>query len=198
MLKTVNRVLLGLTGLGLLALGGGVLIGALDLPRHWGFELPGWWPFRGPHDVVLGEEGRTRYRNEAWWWPTVLAVLTVLLVLLLLWLLTQLRRRHLGEVRVESGAGGETAVRGRALEDVLAAEAVTMEGVSRANVVLTGRRRTTAKTQVGLALEPYVAPVEALRWLSQVLGHARDSVGLERLPAEARIRGIRRGARRVA
>ncbi|KJK33729.1 membrane protein, partial [Streptomyces variegatus] len=77
MLKGVNRVLLGLLGLGLFALGGGVLLGGLDLQRHWGFGVPGWWPFRGPDDVVLGTEGRTRWREEGWWWPTVIAVLAV-------------------------------------------------------------------------------------------------------------------------
>lgn len=197
MLKTVNRVLLGLIGLGLLVLGGSVLVGSLDLPRHWGFELPGWWPFRGPHDVLLGEEGRTRYRDEDWWWPTVFAVLTVLLVLLLWWLLAQLRRRRLGEVPVESGDGAEAAVRSRALEDVLAAEAGEMDGVSRVDVMLAGRRRATPKARVGLRLEPYATPAEVLQRLTQALGRARDSVGLEHLPTKVRIRGVRRGAERV-
>jgi hypothetical protein len=40
--------------------------GGLDLQRHWGFGVPGWWPFRGPDDVVLGTEGRTRWREEGY------------------------------------------------------------------------------------------------------------------------------------
>ena len=115
MLKTVNRVLLGLLGLGLFALGGGVLLGALDLQRHWDFDVPGWWPFRGPDDVVLGAWGRTRWREEDWWWPTVIAVLAVLLALLLWWLLAQ-RRHRLDRVLVDSGDGGRpdsTAARWR-------------------------------------------------------------------------------------
>ena len=60
MLRTVNRVLLGLIGLVLLALGGAVLVGSLDLRAHWGFTLPAWWPFRGPDDVLLADADRTR------------------------------------------------------------------------------------------------------------------------------------------
>ncbi|MET9477130.1 hypothetical protein [Streptomyces sp. NPDC002922] len=61
MLKAVNRVLLGLIGLGLFALGGGVLLGGLDLHRRRGFDVPGWWLFRGPDDVVMAAtEVRTR------------------------------------------------------------------------------------------------------------------------------------------
>ncbi|MGP3981537.1 alkaline shock response membrane anchor protein AmaP [Streptomyces sp. KR80] len=199
MLRTVNRVVLGLGGLGLFALGGGLLVGALDLPRHWGFELPGWWPFRGADDVVLSDAGRTRYRDETWWWPVVFAVLTVLLVLMLWWLLAQLRRRRLGEVLVDSGDGVGALLRGSALERVLTAEAEAMEGVSRVRVLLTGRRRTAPEARVGLLLEPHAGPADTLgRLTSDALGHARDSAGLDRLPAEVRVRAVRHGPERVA
>jgi hypothetical protein len=124
MLKTVNRVLLGLLGLGLFALGGGVLLGGLDLQRHWDFGMPGWWPFRGPDDVVLGTAGRTRWRDEGWWWPTVIAALAVLLALLLWWLLAQ-RRHRLGGVLVDSEDGAASRLDGRTLEDVIEEEATS-------------------------------------------------------------------------
>ncbi|MET8676204.1 alkaline shock response membrane anchor protein AmaP [Streptomyces sp. NPDC004647] len=198
MVRTANRVLLGLAGLGLFALGGAVLVGALDLPRHWGFDLPGWWPFRGPDDVVLGDEGRTRWRDDGWWWPVVFAVLAVLLALMLWWLLAQLRRHRLSEVLVDSGDGAGALLRGRALEGVLAAEAEAMDGVSRADVVLTGRRRTAPEVRVGVVLEPYAGPAEVLgRMNDEALRHARDSAGLERLPAEVRVTAARHGAERA-
>ncbi|MFG2190927.1 alkaline shock response membrane anchor protein AmaP [Streptomyces sp. NPDC048639] len=198
MLRIVNRVLLGLLGLALFVLGGSVLVTGLDLPKHWGFELPDWWPFSGPDDVVLTDADRIQYRNDGWWWPVVFAVLTVLLVLMLWWFLAQLRRRRLREVLVDSGDGAGALLRGRALENVLNAEAESLDGVSRANVVLTGRRRTSPETHVVLLLEPHAAPADALNRLTgEALAHARGSAGLDRLPAEFHFRAVRHPSERV-
>ncbi|MER5974042.1 alkaline shock response membrane anchor protein AmaP [Streptomyces sp. NPDC002055] len=198
MLRKVNRMLLGLAGLALFALGGAVLVGALDLPRHWGFTLPGWWPFRGPDDVVLSAAGRTRYKDDGWWWPVVFAVLGVLLVLTLWWLLAQLRKRRLGETLVDSGDGEGALLRGRALEAAVSAEAEAMDGVSRVDVRLTGRHRTAPEAQVGMVLEPHAGPAEAVgRLTGDALGHAREAAGLAVLPAEVRVTAVRHGAERV-
>ncbi|MFB7012819.1 MULTISPECIES: alkaline shock response membrane anchor protein AmaP [unclassified Streptomyces] len=195
MLKAVNRVLLGLLGLGLFALGGGVLLGGLDLQRRWGFDVPGWWPFRGPNDVVLGTEGRTRWREENWWWPAVIAVL---LVLLLWWLLAQLHRHRLGQVLIESEDDSTARLNGRALEDAIEEEAQDLDGISRAHVRLTGRRAAPA-ARVRLLLKPHAEPAQTLEQLSrETLAHARDSAGLDRLPSEVRLREVRHRARRVA
>ncbi|MEU7720407.1 alkaline shock response membrane anchor protein AmaP [Streptomyces tibetensis] len=197
MLTGVNRVLLGLLGLGLFALGGGVLLGGLDLQRHWGFGVPGWWPFRGPDDVVLGAEGRTRWREEGWWWPTVIAVLAVLLALLLWWLFAQ-RRHRLGQVLVDSEEGAATRLDGRALEDAIEEEAQYLDGVARARVRLTGRR-TAPAARVRLLLEPHADPARILgRLTRETLVHARDSAGLDRLPSKVRLREARHHADRVA
>lgn len=197
MLKAVNRVLLGLLGLGLFALGGGVLLGGLDLQRHWGFHMPGWWPFRGPEDVVLGTWGRARWREEDWWWPAVIAVLVVLLALLLWWLLAQLRRHRLGQVLIESEGDAAARLDGRALEDAIEEEAQVQAGISQAHVRLTGRRAAPA-ARVRLLLKPHAEPARTLEQLSgETLAHARDSVGLDRLPSEVRLREVRHRARRV-
>jgi hypothetical protein len=197
MLKTVNRVLLGLLGLGLFALGGGVLLGGLDLPRRWDFGMPGWWPFRGPDDVVLGTEGRTRWREEGWWWPTVIAVLAVLLALLLWWLLAQ-RRHRLGVVCVDSEDGAAARLDGRTLEDVIEEEAQALGGVSRAHVRLTGRS-TAPTARVRLLLERHADPARTLGQLSrETLTHARDSAGLDRLPSKVRLQEVRHHAQRAA
>ncbi|MBK3647233.1 MULTISPECIES: alkaline shock response membrane anchor protein AmaP [Streptomyces] len=197
MLRTVNRVLLALLGLGLFALGGGVLLGALDLQRHWDFGMPGWWPFRGPDDVVLGAWGRTRWRDEGWWWPTVIAALAVLLALLLWWLLAQ-RRHRLDNVLVDSEDGVPTRLNGRTLEKVIEEEAEALEGVSRAHVRLTGRR-TAPAARVRLLLEPHADPTGTLgRLTGETLAHARDSAGLDRLPAKVRLREARHRAARTA
>ncbi|MGW1405415.1 alkaline shock response membrane anchor protein AmaP [Streptomyces sp. NPDC002403] len=198
MLKAVNRVLLGLLGLGLFALGGGVLLGGLDLQSHWGFYMPGWWPFRGPEDVVLGTWGRARWREEDWWWPAVIAVLVVLLALLLWWLLAQLHRHRLGQVLIESEGDAAARLNGRALEDAIEEEAQVLDGISQAHVRLTGRRAAPA-ARVRLLLKPHAEPVRTLEQLSgETLAHARDSAGLDRLPSEVRLREGRHRARRVA
>ncbi|NSL43202.1 alkaline shock response membrane anchor protein AmaP, partial [Streptomyces sp. 8P21H-1] len=117
MLKTVNRVLLGLAGLLLLVLGGSVLAVGL------GVGPPPWWIHDGRHDVLLSDADRTRWRDEGWWWPAVVAVLALTVLLALWWLIAVLRRRRLGEVLVDTGDGEGALLRGRALEDALAAEA---------------------------------------------------------------------------
>ncbi|MFE5097671.1 alkaline shock response membrane anchor protein AmaP [Streptomyces sp. NPDC056638] len=182
MLKAVNRVLLG----------------GLDLQRHWGFDVPGWWPFRGPNDVVLGTEGRTRWREEDWWWPAVIAVLAVLLALLLWWLLAQLRRHRLGQVLIESEDDPAARLNGRALEDAIEEEAQVLDGISQAHVRLTGRC-TAPAARVRLLLKPHAEPARTLEQLSrETLAHARDSAGLDRLPSEVRLREVRHRARRIA
>lgn len=192
MLRTVNRVLLGLAGLVLVCVGGGVLAAAL------GLSVPSWWPWYGKHDVLLSDADRDRWRSEGWWWPVVIAVLAVLVVLALWWLLAQLRRARLGEVLVDSGDGEGALLRGRALEGVLAEEAGSLDGVARAQVVLTGRR-SAPQARIRLLMEPHAAPHEALgRLTDEALAHARDSAGLDRLPAEVRLKAVKHRAERVS
>lgn len=192
MIGTVNRVLLGLAGLVLVCVGGGVLAAAT------GLSVPSWWPWSGKNDVLLSEADRERWRSDGWWWPTVIAVLAVIVVLALWWLLAQLRRARLSEVLVDSGDGEGALLRGRALEGVLAAEAGGLDGVARAQVVLTGKR-SAPQARIRLLMEPHAAPDEALGRLSdEALAHARDSAGLARLPAEVRLRAVKHRAERVS
>ncbi|MFG2601339.1 alkaline shock response membrane anchor protein AmaP [Streptomyces sp. NPDC048462] len=189
---TVNRVLLGLAGLVLVCVGSGVLAAAT------GLSVPSWWPWSGKNDVLLSEADRERWRSDGWWWPTVIAVLAVIVVLALWWLLAQLRRARLSEVLVDSGDGEGALLRGRALEGVLAAEAGGLDGVARAQVVLTGKR-SAPQARIRLLMEPHAAPDEALGRLSdEALAHARDSAGLARLPAEVRLRAVKHRAERVS
>lgn len=192
MIGTVNRVLLGLAGLVLVCVGGGVLAAAL------GLSVPSWWPWYGKRDVLLSDADRDRWRSEGWWWPVVIAVLAVLVVLALWWLLAQLRRARLAEVLVDSGDGEGALLRGRALEGVLAQEAGALDGVARAQAVLTGRR-SEPRARVRLLMEPHAAPEEALgRLTDEALAHARDSAGLAKLPAEVRLKAVKHRAERVS
>ncbi|AWW40277.1 MULTISPECIES: alkaline shock response membrane anchor protein AmaP [Streptomyces] len=191
MLKTVNRLLLGLVGLVLLVLGGAVLAVGL------GVGPPSWWIHHGSSDVLLDVAERTRWREAGWWWPTLLAVLALLFLLALWWLVAVVRRHRLAEVLVDTGDGEGALLRGTALEGVLADEAGAPDGVARARVRLAGRR-TAPRARVQLLLEPHVDPGEALNHLTnRALDHARGSAGLASLPAKVRLSGVKHRAERV-
>jgi hypothetical protein len=193
---TFNRVLLGLVGLILLVVGLSVLVGGLDLQRHWDFTMPSWWPFTGPKDVLLTDRSRTRYRDDDWWWPVVFAVLGVLFLASLWWLLAQARSRRLRQIRIDSGDGQGALLRGRALEAVLRAETEEHDGVEWASARLTGRGTPAARLVLGL--EPRATPSDVVEALdAHVLDRARTSAGLDTLPAEARLRPVRHRASRV-
>lgn len=114
-LRTVNRVVVGLVGLILVLFGGSVLAVGLGAPP------PSWWIYHGRHDVLLSRADRYRWRDTGWWWLTVIAVLAVCVLLALWWLVAQLRRLPAAEVLVDTGDGEGAPLRGRALEGVLAA-----------------------------------------------------------------------------
>ncbi|MHB9862720.1 alkaline shock response membrane anchor protein AmaP [Streptomyces sp. YIM S03343] len=192
MLRTVNRVLIGLVGLGLLAVGADVLGVGLGAP------VPSWWIHDSPHDVLLSDSERTRWVNSSWWWPTVIASLALALLFTLWWLTAVLRRRRLAEILVDTGDGEGALLRGRALESVLAAEASTLEGVAHAQVHLHGRS-TAPEVRVSLQVEPHVDPGSALSTLTaEALTHAKNSAALAALPTEVRLRGVRHRAERVS
>lgn len=198
MRTTLNRVLLALTGLVLLVVGLSVLVGSLDLQRHWNFTMPGWWPFTGPKDVLLTAHDRTRYRSHGWWWPVVIAALGVLVLVALWWLLAQARTRRMRQLRVDSGDGQGAVLRGRALESVLTAESEAYDGVVWANAALIGKRGAP-QARLVLGLAPHATPEEVVAGLdAAVLERARGSAGLAALPAEARLRAVRHRAARVS
>ncbi|MGW0736154.1 alkaline shock response membrane anchor protein AmaP [Streptomyces sp. NPDC002851] len=192
MLRTVNRVLLGLLGLLLLLVGGAVLAAGLGVP------MPSWWVHEGQRDVLLSEAERERWRDAGWWWPVVFAVLGALVLLALWWLAAQARRGRLAEVLVDSGDGQGALLRGRALEGVLAGEAEALDGVERARVTLRGRR-SSPEARVELLLTPDAEPSGVLHGLTtSALARARDSAGLAVLPAEVRMTAVKHRARRVS
>ncbi|GHE10121.1 alkaline shock response membrane anchor protein AmaP [Streptomyces alanosinicus] len=187
----LHRVLLALVGLVLLLLGGAVLAVGLGAPP------PSWWIHSGPHDVLLTEAERTRWRGAGWWWPAVLATLAIAVLLALWWLTAILRRRRPAEVLVDTGDGDRALVRGRALESALAHDGALQQGVAHAEVLLHGRG-TTPAARIWLQLEPYVDPSTALsEFTAHALTHARESARLTSLPAEVRLRAVKHRAERV-
>lgn len=192
MRRVANRVLLGLTGLVLIVIGGSVL--AVGLGSRW----PTWWIHDDRNDVLLSNAERTHYRDAGWWWPAVLATLAALVLLSLWWLAAVLRRRRLAEVLVDTGDGAGALLRGRAMESAVAGEAARLEGVERAHVTLTGRR-ASPEARVQLLLRPHAAPEDVVARLSaEALANARDSAGLMSLPTEVDLRAVKHRADRVS
>jgi hypothetical protein len=188
---TVNRVLLALVGLVLLALGGSVLAVGL------GATPPSWWIHQGKNDVLLTRHERTRWQGTDWWWPTVIAALALALLLGLWWLFAVLRRRRLSEVLIDIGDGEEALLRGRAMEEVLVGAASAMDGVEHADVALTGRRGRPG-TRVRLRLGAHAVPGDTLyRLTTDALAVARDSARLPHLPAMVQLRAVKHRAQRV-
>ncbi|MEV6953560.1 alkaline shock response membrane anchor protein AmaP [Streptomyces sp. NPDC051183] len=184
LLGAVNRALLALCGLVLLAAGVSLLTAS--------------WPLGGRHAPLLGAGTRRRYWHaEGWWAWAVLAGLALCVLLALWWLLSQLRRSRSAAVVVDTGDGAFAVLRGRALEEAVAAEAGALDGVARCRVALLGRRGAP-HLRVALELEPHAVPADALAGLAgPVLDHARTSAGLAELPVEARLEVTAHRAQRV-
>ncbi|WP_330295729.1 alkaline shock response membrane anchor protein AmaP [Streptomyces sp. NBC_00503] len=179
-LGAVNRALLALFGLALLAAGVAVLTGS--------------WPLGGRGEPLLA---RGPHGGLPPWWA-VLAALAACVMLALWWLLAQLRRARLAALLVDTGDGAFAVLRGRALEEAVAADVrAAVDGVADCRVALRGRRGAP-DLWVRLELEPHAVPSDALAALAgPVLTRARTSAGLPTLSAEARLRVTPRRSRRV-
>lgn len=203
MLRVVNRLLLAAVGLGMILLGVSALVGAADLPRRWGFDLPSGWSWSSPDEVLLTGTDRTQWRDESWWWPVVLGVLALFVVLSLWWVLAQLRRRRLTELSPASGeeepdeSENNSVLRAHALEQVIAAETGELAGVTRCRATLVGRR-SAPRVRMLLSMDEHVVPDTVVHRLeTEVLDRARSSANVGPLPAEIRLRATRHKARRV-
>ncbi|MET9960868.1 alkaline shock response membrane anchor protein AmaP [Streptomyces sp. NPDC006326] len=184
MLGTVNRILLGLVGAVLAAAGVVVLTASR--------------PLGGRHRPLLAEATRrSHWHAEGWWWWAELAGLVLCVLLALWWLLAQLRRSRPAALLVDTGDGAFAVLRGRALEEAVAAEVGAVEGVARCRVALRGRSGAPA-LRVAVELEPYAVPADALAALEgPVLTRARTSAALPALPTEARLEVRAHRPRRV-
>lgn len=186
--SALNRTLLAVAGLVLL--GGGLLVlaGALDLYRRRNLDPPADWPLTGPHDTLVPARDRTRWTDESWWWPTVIAALAVLAALALWWFLAQLRHRHPGRLPVGDPPCAGVELHDDALADALAADTGRLPGVHDAHAHLTGpARRPLADLSVSLA--PDANPRDVLHALAVgPLSRARHSTGWDHFPARATLR----------
>lgn len=185
--SVLNRTLLAVAGLVLL--GGGLLVltAGLDLYRRWSLDPPADWPLTGPHDTLLPAQDRTRWTDEGWWWPAVIAALTILAALALWWLLAQLHHRHPRRLPVGNPPCDGVELYDAALNDALAADTARLPGVHQAQANLTGHAHRPHAT-LDVTLDPDARPRDVVHALEITLHRARRSTGWEQLPARATLR----------
>ncbi|AUY49314.1 alkaline shock response membrane anchor protein AmaP [Streptomyces sp. CB01881] len=189
---TVNRVLLGVAGLVLFAVGVLVLAGGLDLYGRLGVDPPGWWPLTSPDQPVVSVESRTHWSDQGWWWPAVIGGLVVVVAGAAWWLFAQLRRSGPATVGVPTpGASGlRLRLRSRALEEVLETGAVALPEVDRADVHLV-RGPRHPRLRAAVRLTPGGDPAALVEHFETgPRTDARTSLGLAELPADLRVRVV--------
>ncbi|MGW4688090.1 alkaline shock response membrane anchor protein AmaP [Streptomyces sp. NPDC004244] len=185
--SVTNRVLLLVAGVVLLGTGLLVLAGGVDLYRRWPLTPPDGWPLTAPQDVLLDDADRTRWTDEGWWWPAVIAGLAVLTLLALWWLLAQLRRTHPGNLSVGVPEQDGVELREDALSDAMTADAAQLRGVRRARARMDGSSHRP-EAHIDVTLKPDAEPGPVLQALCDgPLKRARQSTGRP-LPARIRLR----------
>ncbi|MGW6918677.1 alkaline shock response membrane anchor protein AmaP [Kitasatospora sp. NPDC054939] len=187
---TVNRLLIGLAGLVLLAVGLLVLAGGFDLYARLGADPPDRWPLTSPDQPLLSTTSRTRWTDEDWWWPAVITALVLAVAGAAWWLVAQLRRSGPGALAVATpGAapGLRLRLRTKALEDAVETGTAALPEVERATVRVTGARgRLRLRGAVRLA--PGGDPAALLeRFDTGPRQHSRTSLALPELPADLRV-----------
>ncbi|MFI9330021.1 alkaline shock response membrane anchor protein AmaP [Kitasatospora sp. NPDC052868] len=189
---TVNRLLLGVAGLVLLAAGVLVLAGGLDLYGRLGVEPPSRWPLTSPDQPVFGAGSRTRWVDRSWWWPAVIGGLVLVMAGTLWWLFAQLRRNGPATIGVPTpGAPGlRLRLRTRALEDALETGTVELPEVERVGIRLVrGPKHPRLRGTVRLA--PGGDPAALVEHFETgPRADARSSLGLAGLPADLRMRVV--------
>lgn len=195
--SAVNRTILAVTGLALLAGGLLLLAGGFDLYGRLGVTMPDGWPLTSPDQPVLSDASRTRWLDRDWWWPVAIGVPAVVVAGALGWLYAQLHRIGPTTVTlpVADGEGTALQLRAKTLEDAVGTEAVALPDVDRAAATVTGGRRGPSM-RVAVRIVPgggAGAVVDALD--DGPLENARTSLGLAALPTEVRLRATARQAR---
>ncbi|MFB7473871.1 alkaline shock response membrane anchor protein AmaP [Kitasatospora sp. NPDC056184] len=189
---TVNRLLLGVVGLVLLAAGVLVLAGGLDLYSRLGVDPPSRWPLTSPDQPVLSARSRSRWAGESWWWPAVIAGLVVVVAGTAWWLVAQLRRSGPTTVVLPTpGAPGlRLRLRTRALEEAVETGAVALPEVERVGVRLV-RGSRHPRLRAAVRMTPGGDPAAlAEHFETGPRAGARTSLGLPDLPADLRIRVV--------
>ncbi|QNN51550.1 alkaline shock response membrane anchor protein AmaP [Nocardioides mesophilus] len=173
----VNRVVLTLLGLLLLAAGGLGLALSLGAFGAWRATYP-----------VLPQRVSTFPDGRPWFWWAVAGVLLLIAVLALLWLFSQLRTHRTSRWdRTTNAREGFTTLHASALTDAVEDEAVSITGVTGVSAHVRDRHGQHVFLRVELADSADIPEVRA-RLESDVVAHLREGVGDPGLPVTIELR----------
>jgi hypothetical protein len=175
--NVVNRVVLTVLGLLLLAAGGlglALSVGAFGESRA--------------DDPVLPEDVRTFPDGRPWFWWAVAGVLLLIAVLALLWLLTQLKTDRTTRLDLTTNArDGYTALHASALTNAVEDEALGIPGVTSVSAIVREHRGKHLFLRVDLADSADIDGVRT-RLENEVVAHLREGVGDTRFPVSIELR----------
>lgn len=168
----INRALLSLLGLVLLAAGGGGAAIGLGVLRPW--------PTSGPTPVWSQAAKDWVVEQRLWFWPTLIGLSVVLGILGLTWLVAQFRTDTVARLELEPDtSGGGTTLIGRAVSDAVGAEIAGYPGVRRAHVRLVGRpSRPRLLVRVETEPETNLGQLRE-RVENEAVGHVRGALETE-------------------
>lgn len=192
----INRILLCLIGIVLLAGGLTVLAAGADIFRRWNVTPPDGWPLTTSQNVLVPGAEQARWVDQGWWWPTVIATLAVVMLLALWWLFSQAHRHRALRLSVGGTSRHTANVSDGVIDDALTADLEALPGVRKAQAHLEGQP-VPSMAEIGVTLDPDTAPEQAVRDVDSAVERARRSAGWEELPTRARLRVARHGAQRV-
>jgi hypothetical protein len=175
--NVLNRVVLTLLGLLLLAAGGlGLALSA------------GVFGARRATQPVLPREVSTYPSGRAWFWWAVAGVLILTAALALLWLLAQLKTHRTARLdRTTSARDGYTTLHASALTHAIEDEALGITGVTGASAQVQHHRGQHVFLRVELAGFADIAEVRT-RLEDDVVAHLREGVGDPRFPVTIQLR----------
>jgi hypothetical protein len=175
--NVINRVMLTVLGLLLLAAGGlGLALSA------------GVFGARRATYPVLRREVSTFPDGRPWFWWAVAGVFLVIAVLALLWLLAQLKTDRTTRLdRTTNARDGYTTLHAGALTHAIAHEAVGITGVIGASANVREHRGQHVFLRVELAGSADIAEVRT-RLEDEVVVHLREGVGDPRFPVTIQLR----------
>jgi hypothetical protein len=175
--NVVNRVVLTVLGLLLLAVGGLGLALSVGAFGAWRATYPVL-----PRKVTIFPDGRP------WFWWAVAGVTLLIAVLALLWLLTQFKTDRTTRLdRTTNARDGYTTLRASALTNAVEHEALGITGVTSVSASLRERHGQHMFLRVDLADSADVAEVRT-RLEGEVVAHVREGVGDPRFPVTIELR----------
>ncbi|MDQ0030622.1 hypothetical protein [Arthrobacter bambusae] len=162
----LNRILIGILGLKLLAIG--ILLVLLATVPAVGTWWQGWSAGLWEHAKYLSEQTRIPGREESWLWVAAAAVLVVLIVLMVAWVSQQGKGRAnlIVSEYDEAGTPGDVNIGGNLAEQALKhalADRTDLAGVTVATYEVNGRPGLRIRVQPRQGVSPHTLAADVSR-----------------------------------